>query len=506
MAIGFRMTRATAPPPRRSLLLIGTLRCAIVPVLCGILWPQPPALGETALNERVLVVYNSSASDSLAVAKYYMALRKIPESNRCKIAAPSDDALNQADFDSRVKMPIRTCIEAVGKKKILYIVFSYRTPYALTIDNRSYSLDQFVADIWDEYSASRPGNEAGSHPYFGGAQSQGNAYEAFVPLAAFRERPSALNIYSVWRLDAASATLAKGLVDKALLAESRGLSGKGCFDLQYGDTDVIADVHSASGDWDIHRAADFARRAGFPVIEDNQGAEFGTKPAPLRCDGAALYAGWYSLDHYNDAFSWNPGAIGIHLDSASAVNPRGGTNWAANAVIKGLTVTSGSVAEPYLSGLPHPDQVILYVLQGANVGDAFLRGTQWLKWMLLNIGDPLYRPFARGMAPFNAPGHHETFLALVPQSVVGGNSGFGVVGLPAPAAKGGTAVQLKCDHPEIVGLPGTLTVAENTNIAKFTITTHPVNSETTVRISMAAGEASGSNTLVLYPQHPPPSR
>ena len=42
--------------------------------------------------------------------------------------------------------------------------------------------------------------------------------------------------------------------------------------------------------------------------------EFGTPPAPSRCEDAAFYAGWYSLDHYNDAFTWKPGAIGIHLE------------------------------------------------------------------------------------------------------------------------------------------------------------------------------------------------
>ena len=136
------------------------------------------------------------------------------------------------------------------------------------------------------------------------------------------------------------------------------------------------------------------------MTEDATPAEFGTAPAPLRCDGAALYAGWYSLGHYNDAFTWVPGAIGIHLDSASAADPRGGTNWSANAVLKGITITSGAVAEPYLEGLVHPDQVFLDLFQGANVGDAMLRSTRWLKWMILNIGDPLYRPFPQGIGPY----------------------------------------------------------------------------------------------------------
>ncbi len=243
----------------------------------------------------------------------------------------------------------------------------------------------------------RPGNEVGANPYFADAQSQRNVYQSFVSLAAYRDQPRAPNIYSVWRLDAANADLAKRLVYYAMFAETNGLTGRGCFDLQVESLDGVADTGASAGEWDIRRSADFARRAGFPVTEDGQHTEFGTPPAPLRCEGAAFYAGWYSLNHYNDAFTWVPGAIGFHLDSASAANPRGGTNWAANAVLKGIRDHQRRRGRTYLEGLAHPDQAFLYLFQSANAGDA-VRSTRWLKWMILNIGDPLYRPFPQGFA------------------------------------------------------------------------------------------------------------
>jgi len=491
---------ATTTHWSRVVAVCAASRVASLVCLCALCAFQKQLQGQVPLNERVLLVYNSNASESLAVARYYATQRRIPASNICKIAVNSTDYIDQDEFDSRVKIPVRKCLESAGKQKILYIVFSYQTPYALRLRNRGFSLDQFVADIWDEYSPSRAGNETGPHPYFGNAQSQGNVYERFIPLAAYRDQPRALNIYSVWRLDAANAKLAKGLVDKAMFAETNGLSGKGCFDLQYGRIELMADYGSASGDWDIHQAAEFAKRAGFPVTEDQQPAEFGTPPAPLRCDGAALYAGWYSLNHYNDAFTWNPGAIGFHLDSASAMNPRGGTNWAANAVMNGITITSGAVAEPFLTGLPHPDQVFLYLFQGANVGDALLRSTQWLKWMILNIGDPLYRPFPQGVAAFNSPARHETLLALIPQSLVGGAQSSGIVGLSSPAPEGGAKVSLKTNRPDLVSLPATVTIDPKADSARFPITTHAVTADVTeVRVSMTAGETSRSNILLLYP-------
>ena len=477
-------------PARLSLAILFIFLGALRPLIVG---------AQTPPNERVLVVYNSGVSESRGVAKYYLAQRKIPETNICKISVSADDAIKQDEFERRVKAPIRKCLELAGKRNILYIVFSYKTPYLLTIGDRNYALDQFVSDIWDEYSPTRPGNETGPHGYFGEAQSQGNAYAPFVPLATYRDQPKSSTIYSVWRLDAANQDLAKGLVDKAVFAETHGLSGKACFDRMSGSMDLMADYDYASAEWDIHQAAVFAKEAGFAVTEDDQKAEFGTQPAPLRCEDAVLYAGWYSLNHYNDAFGWNPGAIGIHIDSASAANPRGGTNWSANAILKGITVTSGAVAEPYVSALPHPDQLFLYLFQGANVGDALLRSTPFLKWMIVNIGDPLYRPFPRGIAPFNVPARRQTMLVLKPASLLGGNPSEGHIALQRDAPDGGISVSLESDHPDLVTVPKTVTIPQNQFSAVFQITTRAVNAVTAVRISMSAGGLARSNTLVLYP-------
>ena len=129
--------------------------------LCPLVAQEP-----TPLNERVLVVYNSESSQSQAVAKYYMAKRQIPEANRCKISGDLDVAKYE-DFTHEIKAPIQKCLEKVGKEKILYIVFSFQTPYSLQIGDHLYSLDQFVADIWDEYAgATVSGREAGQSPLF----------------------------------------------------------------------------------------------------------------------------------------------------------------------------------------------------------------------------------------------------------------------------------------------------------------------------------------------------
>ncbi len=357
------------------------------------------------LSDRVLVVFNSHKADSKSIATRYMKVRGIPRTNSCALRFPgslsdAESEIPWTEYATLIQQPIRKCVESAGIDKILYIVFTYGTPYRLNAvpsEQWGRAIDQYVADLWDESG----GAMHTPNPYFTPGQAKAARYPRFQSLAEYRHQPGAKRIYSVWRLDGPTAKIATGLVDKAMQAEKSGLQGQACFDRVHGDITKLPEAGQGVAEWQLHRAADAARQAGFPVLEDENVAEFGTAPAPLRCENAILYCGWYSLNHYNDAFSWAVGAIGWHLDSNSAM-PRGGTNWSANALEKGITVTSGAIWEPYLDALVRPDGVVLDLFQGANVGDAFLRNTAYLKWMILNIGDPLYTPFPRGRAPFNS--------------------------------------------------------------------------------------------------------
>jgi uncharacterized protein (TIGR03790 family) len=451
------------------------------------------------LNQRVLVVYDPNVSDSVNVANHYLQSRSIPAANLCAISpSETNAALTWASYVSSVKTPVQNCLNRVGQGNILYIVLAYIRPFSLRGQNGFvYSLDGYLADIWDQYS-NRDAfpYPAGSHAYFGDAESQGNYYSPFIDFAAYRAQQGSALIYSVWRLDGATSALAENLVDQAIAAEGGGLNGQTCFDRQYGAMSGIYDYAYGGGDWDLHQAATFTGQAGFAVTEDSNPQEFGTPPAP-NCYGAAMYSGWYHLNHYNDAFSWNTGAIGFHLDSLSAADPRAGSNWAANAIKKGITVTSGAMAEPYLDGLAHPDGVFLNLLQGANVGDAFLRNEMWLKWMILNIGDPLYRPFPGGKPPFNGPNPQDALL-LTPQYPVGPVVTTGTVILANPAPPGGTVVNLSSANPSVASVPPSVTVPQGQTRATFNISTTRVNTSTKVLIT-ATGGINKTNTIGVVP-------
>ena len=456
--------------------------------------------GQVPLNQRVLIVYNAGNSDSVSVANYYVSRRNIPNANLCPITPPSTTALTWTQYVSSVKTPVQNCLRSVGPSNILYVVLTYQTPYIVRGSSGAlhYALDQYVGDIWDQYATQDfypyPSQ---LQPYYEDAQSEGNVYQNFVSFADYREQKGALLIYSVWRLDGASAALAKSLVDKAIAAESSGLLGQACLDRRNGPISGVYDSDYGEGEWDLHQAATFARQVGFTVTEDSHPQEFGTPPAP-DCPNAAMYSGWYSLNHYNDAFTWNTGAIGFHLDSSSAINPRGGNNWSANAIIKGITVTSGSVAEPYLQGLARPGGTFRDLFQGANLGDALLHNTRWLKWMILYLGDPLYRPFPNGLPPLNPPPPQYS-LSLSPRYIVNGATSTGTVTLANPAPAGGTLVNLTSSNTALIQVPAGVTVLQGQQSATFiaTATANPlVVADTPAKIT-AVGV--GQNSLTVSP-------
>jgi uncharacterized protein (TIGR03790 family) len=478
--------------------------------LLGVATVTVPALAQPG---SVLVVYNLGVTDSLTLANYYAGKRGIPLTNLCGISVSDPSAISYNEYVTQsplpstlpVKTQIRNCLTAVTTpvNPILYIVMAYQTPYDLSINNTTYALDSFVADIWDRYTTQifspTTGPTSATQGYYADAESQGDAYMPFVPLATWRAQGHSTLIYSVWRLDGATLALAEGLVDKAISAEQNGLTGQACFDLHSGgnpDTSGTLDLGIEEGDWDLHRAAGFLSGAGFTLSEYfNQ--EFEPPTPSQQCNGAAFYSGWYALNAYPaNTFTWNTGAIGYHLDSLSAQNPRGGTNWAANAIMAGITVTSGSVNEPFLQGLPRPGGLFRNLLQGASVGDAFLRNTRWLKWMILYLGDPLYKPFPGG---HNPPAPALSFAVSPREGVPGGyQNAIGTVTLPSAAGAGGEVVTLSNPSPQVASTPATVTVPANTTQASFTITTYPSGGFVTV-ITAIDGALQVSNTVSTAP-------
>ncbi len=203
-----------------------------------------------------------------------------------------------------------------------------------------------------------------------------------------------LPLLMVSRIDAPTLPHARKMIDQAIQAEAGGLQGKVYVDargmkkgrpLSYGFYD--ADLQDF--------AQQFRDGSTYPVTFENTEQRFNQ---PGQAPDVALYVGWYRLRHYEDAFTFNPGAIGYHIASgeASSVHNPKEKGWCKNALERGITVTLGPVGEPYLDAFPLPTEFFGLLYSGQySLVEAYYLSKRYLSWKMVLFGDPLYRPWIK---------------------------------------------------------------------------------------------------------------
>ena len=220
---------------------------------------------------------------------------------------------------------------------------------------------------------------------------QVNALYFPVPDSARAQVPPVL---MVARLDAATPTLAQGLVDQALRAEQDGLNGKVYIDARGRKYNAGKDSGLGYNGYDesLRELARLLReKTTLEVVLNNRPELF----QPGDCPEAALYCGWYKAA-YVDAFTWNPGAIGYHIESftATTLHQAKNTRWCNQMLQRGVAATLGPVGEPYLFGVPKPAEFFGSLLTGQwTLAECYYRTLLLNSWMMTLIGDPLYNPF-----------------------------------------------------------------------------------------------------------------
>jgi uncharacterized protein (TIGR03790 family) len=359
------------------------------------------------IADRVVLLANSDAQDSVAIARHYARVRGVPESNIVALAMPTAETVTWKQFVATVWRPLeeelvkRGWIDAiamdlfdeVGRRK--YAVSGHRI--AALVVCRGVPLR-----IENDPSLYREVGSLTSHPEFrtnqGAVDSElsllaGTDYpiNASLPNPLYRvAHPSEFalsQVVKVARLDGPTAEDAMHLVDLAVEAEKHGLLGRAYVD--------IAGPH-ANGDRWLEAAATEIAALGFD-LSVSRGTATVTQSA--RIDAPALYFGWYTAD-LNGPFSlpgfrFPPGAIAVHIHSFSAHTLRSATEgWCGPLVARGVTATVGNVFEPYLEYLHRPDLLMEALSRGDDLVDAAYYALPVLSWQSIVIGDPLYRPFA----------------------------------------------------------------------------------------------------------------
>lgn len=189
------------------------------------------------------------------------------------------------------------------------------------------------------------------------------------------------------RIDAPSPATCKRMITEAIATEKTGLWGRAYID--------VANKHEQGDGWMVNSAKACIQQ-GIPTVVDRFNE---TLPTNYPMTQAALYYGWYDMSvsgpFLNPKLRMRPGAIAVHIHSASAEQLKDGTkNWSAPLLERGAAATVGNVYEPYLQ-LTHQLDVL---------NDRLLRGWTWVEaswaampvssWQSITLGDPLYRPFA----------------------------------------------------------------------------------------------------------------
>lgn len=210
----------------------------------------------------------------------------------------------------------------------------------------------------------------------------------------------------VSRLDGPNRNVAMHLVDRSLEAEQQGLSGTIYLDARGLNQ---SDTHYGHYDQSLRDLNTFlTQHTMYRTILENTEARF---HRPGQAPDVALYAGWYRLRQYEDAFTFQPGAIGYHMASAEAVSihTASESGWCKNALERGIAATLGSIGEPYLDAFPEPLEFVALLTTGQySLVEAYYLTSRWISWRMVLFGDPLYTPWK------NKPAARRSTLTMFP--------------------------------------------------------------------------------------------
>jgi uncharacterized protein (TIGR03790 family) len=285
-------------------------------------------------GDEVVIVYNSRLPESRALAGYYAERRHVPASQIFGFDLPLGEEMSRAEFQTALQLPLAKKLEAehlwhIGPQffpastnqpaRTERIVLESKIRYALLcfgVPLKILSAPELKEEKTEKLRPEMRRNEAAVDSELALLP----LLEEKLTLAGPLRNPvfSATNtsllhptngVLMVTRLDGPSASIAQGLVDKAIQAETDGLWGRAYFDLR--DT---PDPNFKPGDAWIRNASDIARRLGFETIVDQNP---GTFPAGFPMSHIAFYAGWYtetvSGPFVDPTVEFMPGAFAYHL-------------------------------------------------------------------------------------------------------------------------------------------------------------------------------------------------
>ena len=402
------------------------VRMRILSAACGGALILGLAAGVRAAGrgDEAVVIYNSRMPESKDLAFYYAQRREVPTNQVLGFELPTTETMTRVEFRDDLQKPLLKALERqklltirseiipatrdktgdafqkITDARIRYLTLCYGVPVKILSDPH---LSEPIADrtrVELRRNEAAVDSELAAMPLL--LQNLPLTGPARNPVAGVTN--AALihptnGVFVVARLDGPSVETARGLVDKAMEAETNGLWGRAYFDLR-GLTNTS---YKIGDDW-IRGAAELIKRLGFETVVDDRPETFS---AAFPMSQIAFYAGWYD-GQFSGPFTrpkveFMPGAVAYHLHSFSAHVLRSPDQyWVGPLLARGATATIGYVEEPYLEGTVNVAALFAdFTVLGFTFGEAAYAAQQSVSWQTTVVGDPLYQPFLQ-----KNPGDH----------------------------------------------------------------------------------------------------
>ena len=414
-------------------------------------------LGASALRAEdgrsVVVVYNTKSPESQRVAEYYAERRQVPKEQVIGLELPQEETMSRESYRTQLEEPLwkallakqlftlkadaedtKLTTSSVATAKIRYAVLCYGVPLKIAkeVNLVETLVESMPEQLRENYAA--VDSELSLLPLkTRKVRLTGPLNSPFYGLTnAFQLSPTN-GLLMVTRLDGPNEAIAKGLVDKAMMAERSGLWGRSYVDMRH-----IREGDYKQGDDYLRLAGEVTRKLGWETIVDDKPETF-SRSFPMSQIG--FYFGWYD-GNVSGPFTWGetefvPGAFAYHLHSFSADTIRSDSrNWVGPLLARGVTATMGCVYEPYLGGTPDVGTfAVRWLHHRFTFGEAAYASTPVLSWQTTVVGDPLYSPMAKlpqnrhaELLTQNNPLIEWSHLKIVNLNLVGGTPPAAMIG------------------------------------------------------------------------------
>lgn len=334
----------------------------------------------------VLLIANEDAEGSVEIAEYYAELRGVPDDQILKIKIDDKEEITRELYRERIREPVTKYVNE--NDNILVIVPTRGVPLKIketdtsndaTVEERFLPGRDF-ASVDSELALVRQGDyeieSAIENPLYNGQDELTRDHRIFV----------------VSRLDGPTVEIAKGLVEKAIIAEALGCRGESFLDTR---GPSLPAGHQERDDIMAQVGASW-KNAKLPFEHDQtpQVLDLSTRSETLH------YYGWYSGDQEpKGVVKFRTGGVCVHLHSFSARTIRDdGKNWVGPLLKWNCTATYGTVYEPLTIGFPYENIFWDRLTKGDSFGMAGLRSNRLFSWQSVFVGDPLYTPYREGYA------------------------------------------------------------------------------------------------------------